>query len=168
MARCGLVWRVVAGRAERRINRANKLGRIVLARDLDKCGYGWDCCGQGRHMHIAKGALPSRQGLFFTLTLPPLFPPAITLQVLVKTDAEIVHTVKGASPSPQGFFMACAELWAFSLTDYHVLTRKSGYGKVGAMVNANGEKHVFTIDFPMQVGGALWLACTARAKEGRA
>lgn len=104
----------------------------------------------------------------FTPPLPPLVAPATIPQVLVKTDAEIVHTVKGASPSPQGFFMACAELWAFSLTDYHVLTRKSGYGKVGAMVNANGEKHIFTIDFPMQVGGVLWANDTARAKGGRA
>ena len=46
---------------------------------------------------------------------------------------------------------AVGELWAFSLADAHILTRKSGFGKVGAMLNAGGANHIFTINFPMQV-----------------
>ena len=31
-----------------------------------------------------------------------------------------------------------------------VITKISGFGKIGAMINAHGTKHVYTIDYPMK------------------
>lgn len=77
-------------------------------------------------------------------------------RILVKADVETIeHTVKSDSHSRSGLLMALGELWAFSLTDWHVITRKSGFGKVGAMVNSQFSNHIFTIDYPMQAFN-LW------------
>ena len=65
-------------------------------------------------------------------------------------------------PAPPSPHQAVGELWAFSLADTHILTRKSGFGKVGAMVSAGGggpQRHIFTIDFPMQVQCGLAEGC---------
>ncbi|GAX78563.1 hypothetical protein CEUSTIGMA_g6003.t1 [Chlamydomonas eustigma] len=72
-------------------------------------------------------------------------------RVLVDDQAEIQHTVKDKAATNQSFVQAVGELWAFSLTDYHIITKKSGFGKVGAMVSAKTRKHIFTIYYPMQV-----------------
>mmetsp|Transcript_7862 Transcript_7862/g.16860 ORF Transcript_7862/g.16860 Transcript_7862/m.16860 type:complete len:466 (+) Transcript_7862:146-1543(+) len=78
-------------------------------------------------------------------------------KVLVNTDVQIEHIVKSPSHSDRGFKQAVGELWTFSLTAHHVITKKSGFGKVGAMVNANGTKHIYTIDYPMQAFNFLGL-----------
>ena len=51
-------------------------------------------------------------------------------RVLVSTEATIQHMVKSSSRSPRGFKYAVGELWAFSLTDIHIITKMSGFGKV--------------------------------------
>eukprot|EP00798_Chlamydomonas_sp_ICE-L_P020594 gene20594-27392_t len=100
-------------------------------------------------------AFPGQKVVWFTLTdmteLRPRLEAMYPSRVLVASDATIEHMVKSTEKSLMGFKYAVGELWAFSLTDYHVITRKSGFGKVGAMVRANGDQHVFSIEYPIQL-----------------
>eukprot|EP00955_Chlamydomonas_euryale_P112622 366146-Chlamydomonas_euryale.AAC.2 len=76
-------------------------------------------------------------------------------RVVSDVSGTVEHTVKADHPSSSGFYQACAEVWAFSLTDYQIITLKSGFGKVGAMLAAPDHPHIFTVNFPMQLFDAL-------------
>lgn len=84
-------------------------------------------------------------------------------RILVNTDVSVEHVVKTRNATERGFLQAAGELWAFSLTTAHVITRKSGFGKVPAMVNANGTQHIFSIDYPMRFG---WFGLDNRKNVG--
>ncbi len=81
-------------------------------------------------------------------------------KVAVDLQGVIEHTVKNANPTSDGFYQAAAEVWGFGLVDFHVITKKSGFGKVGAMVAATAAVEggagggrgsgLFSIAFPMQ------------------
>jgi hypothetical protein len=51
-------------------------------------------------------------------------------KLLINTDVVVEHIVKSKSTSDRGFFMAVGELWVFSFTSQHVITKISGFGKV--------------------------------------
>mmetsp|Transcript_6767 Transcript_6767/g.18159 ORF Transcript_6767/g.18159 Transcript_6767/m.18159 type:complete len:480 (-) Transcript_6767:609-2048(-) len=70
-------------------------------------------------------------------------------RILTNTTVVVEHTVKSDVRSDSPFLQAAGELWLFSLTDHHILTRTSGFGKVGAMLSAAGPSHIYQVFQPM-------------------
>ncbi len=112
-------------------------------------------------------AAPGQRVVYYTLSDIPQLRQGLAerwaSRILVNTRVSVEHIVKSRNSSQQGFFQAAGELWAFSLTTAHVITRKSGFGKVPAMVNANGTQHIFTVDYPMKFG---WFGLDNRKNIG--
>ena len=75
-------------------------------------------------------------------------------KLVVNADADLKHIVKDKGSSLDDFYTALGELWSFSLLDHHILTRNSGFGKVGSMVavkEGGYQGTTFTINYPMQL-----------------
>lgn len=80
------------------------------------------------------------------------------LVVNTQAGSDLRHVIKDKSSSASSFYLAVGELWSFSLVDHHILTRKSGFGKVGAMLaikEGGYQGTIFTINYPMQLWSFL-------------
>ncbi len=84
----------------------------------------------------AELAAPGQHVVWFTLTDIPVLRQGLAARhgarILVNTHVEVEHIVKSRNAS-------------------------RGFGKVPAMVNANGSAHIFTIDYPMRFLGFIGL-----------
>jgi hypothetical protein len=81
-------------------------------------------------------------------------------KIVVNTQAvsDLRHVIKDEQSSISSFYLAVGELWSFSLVDHHILTRKSGFGKVGAMLASKEGGYqgtIFSINYPMQLWSFL-------------
>jgi hypothetical protein len=86
--------------------------------------------------------------------------PGWVRKVVVNYQAatDLRHVIKDEQSSASSFYLAVGELWSFSLLDHHILTRKSGFGKVGAMLASKEGGYqgtIFTINYPMQLWSFL-------------
>ncbi|KAJ9516056.1 hypothetical protein QJQ45_024485 [Haematococcus lacustris] len=77
-------------------------------------------------------------------------------RLLINTNVVVEHIVKSSKTSDHGFLQAVGEIWVFSFTSQHIITKISGFGKVPGMVNANTgpglpntTAHFYTITHPM-------------------
>lgn len=101
-----------------------------------------------------ESARPGQTVVYYTIAdnpeLRPLLAASYGPRIMVNTGVRVEHIVKSKA-SDQGFKQACGELWVMSLTTSHIITKKSGFGKVPAMVSAQGTQHIYTIDYPMNL-----------------
>jgi len=74
---------------------------------------------------------------------------AFGAKLLTSVDGVVKHTRKKRSADPaevlKAFRAAVAEMWLFSLCDYHTTTLRSGFGRTGAFMSGRYH-HYFPID----------------------
>ena len=124
--------------------------------DLEKVeAAGFFSCA--RHIE-EEHRLPGQEVLWFVISDDPVVRAYAVSQygskVVTQVNATVQHAANNSLPPPdpdhalsvQGMRTAIAEHWAFGMGDFHIITKKSGFGRTAAFRSKRTRFSLYTID----------------------